>query len=125
MDKISCTSETQVQKENTAEFVGSGTLPVFATPSMAALMENAAMKAAEKLLSEGETTVGSELNIKHLSPSPIGANIKATATLLQQEGRKLTFSVLATEDDKTIGEGIHIRYIINIQKFMQKLGLSI
>ena len=83
MDKISCTSETQVQKENTAEFVGSGTLPVFATPSMAALMENAAMKAAEKLLSEGETTVGSELNIKHLSPSPIGANIKATATLLQ------------------------------------------
>lgn len=122
MDKISCTSETQVQKENTAEFVGSGTLPVFATPSMAALMENAAMKAAEKLLSEGETTVGSELNIKHLSPSPIGANIKATATLLQQEGRKLTFSVLVTEDNKTIGEGIHIRYIVNIQKFMQKLS---
>ncbi len=125
MDKISCISETQVQKENTAEFVGSGTLPVFATPSMAALMENAAMKASEKLLSEGETTVGSELNIKHLSPSPIGANIKATATLLQQEGRKLTFSVLATEDNKTIGEGIHIRYIVNIQKFMQKLVLSI
>ena len=120
-NSIEYTSKKVVTENNTAQIVGSGTLPVFATPMMVALMENAAMKAAEQLLQEGESTVGSELNIKHLRPTAIGEEVSATATLIAQEGRKLTFTVVATDKNGTIGEGTHIRYIVNIEKFMNKL----
>ena len=121
-NKIKYTSQKTVRECDTAQSVGSGTLPVFATPMMVALMENAAMKAAEQLLQEGESTVGSELNIKHLRPTAIGEDVSATAVLTAQEGRKLTFSVVATDKNGTIGEGTHVRYIINIEKFMNKIG---
>ena len=120
-NSIEYTSKKVVTENDTAQIVGSGTLPVFATPMMVALMENAAMKAAEQLLQEGESTVGSELNIKHLRPTAIGEEVSATATLITQEGRKLTFTVVATDKNGTIGEGTHIRYIVNIEKFMNKL----
>ena len=120
LDKVEYCSKKVVEEFDTAQSVGSGILPVFATPMMVALMENAAMNAIEKFLKEGETSVGSELNIKHLYPSHVGATIKATATLLQQEGRKLIFSVSAFENDRLIGEGTHIRYIVNIEKFMAR-----
>ena len=118
---IEYTSKKVVTENDTAQNVGSGNLPVFATPMMIALMENAAMKAAEQLLQEGESTVGSELNIKHLRPTAIGEEVSATAVLTTQEGRKLTFTVVATDKNGTIGEGTHIRYIVNIEKFMSKL----
>ena len=118
---IEYTSKKVVTENDTAQIVGSGTFPVFATPMMVALMENAAMKAAEQLLQEGESTVGSELNIKHLRPTAIGEEVTATAILTAQEGRKLTFSVVATDKNGTIGEGTHVRYIINIEKFMSKI----
>lgn len=122
MDEIiKYTSEKIVGEQDTAISAGSGTLPVFATPAMVALMENAAMKAAEQLLHEGESTVGSELNIKHLSPTAVGEEVSATAVLTAQEGRKLTFSVVATDKNGKIGEGTHVRYIVNIEKFMSKL----
>ena len=79
-NKIEYTSQKTVRECDTAQSVGSGNLPVFATPMMVALMENAAMKAAEQLLQDGESTVGSELNIKHLRPSAVGEEITATAT---------------------------------------------
>ena len=120
-NSIEYTSKKVVTENDTAQNVGSGTLPVFATPMMVALMENAAMKAAEQLLQEGESTVGSELNIKHLRPTAIGEEVSATATLIAQEGRKLTFTVVATDKNGTIGEGTHIRYIVNIEKFMSKI----
>ena len=120
-NKIEYTSQKTVREYDTAQSVGSGTLPVFATPMMVALMENAAMKAAEQLLQEGESTVGSELNIKHIRPTAIGEEVSATAVLTAQEGRKLTFSVVATDKNETIGEGTHVRYIINIEKFMSKI----
>ena len=118
---IEYTSKKVVTENDTAQNVGSGNLPVFATPMMIALMENAAMKAADQLLQEGESTVGSELNIKHLRPTAIGEEVSATAVLTTQEGRKLTFTVVATDKNRTIGEGTHIRYIVNIEKFMSKL----
>ena len=121
-NKIEYTSQKTVRECDTAQAVGSGTLPVFATPMMVALMENAAMKASEQLLQEGESTVGSELNIKHIRPTAVGEEVSATATLTAQEGRKLTFSVVATDKNGTIGEGAHVRYIINIEKFMSKIG---
>lgn len=120
-NSIEYTSKKVVTENDTAQNVGSGTLPVFATPMMVALMENAAMKAAEQLLQEGESTVGSELNIKHLRPTAIGEEVSATAVLTAQEGRKLTFSVVASDKNGTIGEGTHVRYIVNIEKFMSKL----
>ena len=120
-EKGEYTSKKVVGESDTAQNVGSGTLPVFATPMMVALMENAAMKAAEQLLSEGETTVGSELNVKHLRPTAVGEEVEATSILTLHEGRKLTFSVTASDKNGTIGEGTHVRYIVNIEKFMQKL----
>ena len=120
-EKGEYTSKKVVGESDTAQNVGSGTLPVFATPAMAALMENAAMKAVEQLLSEGETTVGSELNVKHLRPTAVGEEVEVTAILTSQEGRKLTISVVATDKNGTIGEGTHVRYIVNIEKFMSKL----
>lgn len=119
--EIKYTTRKIVSEGDTAQSVGSGTLSVFSTPMMVALMENAAMKAAEQLLSEEDTTVGSELNVKHLRPTAVGEEVEATATLTSQEGRKLTFSVVVTDKNGTIGEGTHIRYIVNIEKFMSKI----
>ncbi|MBO5720888.1 MAG: thioesterase family protein [Bacteroidales bacterium] len=119
--EIKYTTRKIVSEGDTAQSVGSGTLSVFSTPMMVALMENAAMKAAEQLLSEEDTTVGSELNVKHLRPTTVGEEVEATATLTSQEGRKLTFSVVVTDKNGTIGEGTHIRYIVNIEKFMSKI----
>ncbi len=122
MEETICTIKETVSHSNTADTVGSGDLPVYATPAMAALMEKAARTAAAGLLGEGETTVGSELDIRHLRPSVIGATVSATATLTAREGRKLTFRVEASDDNGEIGCGTHIRYIVNAEKFMAKAG---
>ncbi len=79
--------------DNTAASMGSGDLPVFATPAMVALMENAAMQAVAGKLPEGATTVGAEMNVTHIKPSGLGAAVTATAVLTAVEGRKLTFNV--------------------------------
>lgn len=119
---LSARSVTTVTAEKTAAAMGSGDLPVFATPAMVALMENAAMKAVAEALPEGSTTVGSEMNTTHLKPSGLGAEITATAVLTAVEGRKLTFNVGARDEGGLIGEGTHIRYVVDRTKFMAKLG---
>ncbi len=118
---LSHTSKTVVDNSNTARTYGSGGLDVFATPAMVGLMENAAMTAVENDLPEGSTTVGSQINTTHVKPSKMGATIKATAILEEIDGRKLTFKVSACDDDGIIGEGVHIRYIVDIEKFMSKI----
>lgn len=119
---LSARSTTTVTAENTAAAMGSGDLPVFATPAMVALMEHAAMEAVAGELPAGSTTVGSEMNASHLKPSKLGAEITATAVLTAVEGRKLTFNVGARDEGGVIGEGIHIRYIVDRERFMAKLG---
>ena len=121
MDTISHTSTLVVTNDNTAMAMDSGDLPVLATPALVALMENAAMLAARRICDDGETTVGASIEVKHLSPSPIGATITARATLSNREGRKLSFSITAIENDKTIGTANHTRYIVNPEKFMSKI----
>ncbi len=111
-----------VCKENTALWIGSGDMEVFATPAMAALMENAAMSAVAASLEEGQTTVGSELNTTHIKPSGIGATVTATAVLTAVEGRKLTFNVAARDGEGIIGEGTHVRFVVDRARFMQKLS---
>ena len=116
------TSKVTVAPANCASAVGSGGLDVFATPSMVALMENAAMNAVAPFLPEGSTTVGVEINTTHIKPSALGAVIEATATLTAIEGRKLLFDVEARDAIGTIGKGTHVRFIVDIERYMAKLG---
>lgn len=115
------TSKTTVDATNTARTMGSGDLDVFATPSMVALMENAAMQAAAPHLPEGATTVGAQMNTSHIKPSPLQEEISATATLEEVDGRKLTFHVVASDSKGIIGEGTHIRFIVDRAKFLSKI----
>ncbi len=118
---LTYTSTTQVDATNVAAAVGSGDMHVFATPMMVALMENAAMLAVVDRLPEGSTTVGAMMNTSHIKPSPMGETITATATLTGVEGRKLTFSVKAEDSKGVIGEGTHVRYIVDRERFLNKL----
>lgn len=118
---LSASSTTTVVAENTAAHMGSGDMAVFATPAMVALMENAAMLAVAPHLAEGETTVGSEMNTTHLKPSGLGMVVTATAILSAVEGRKLTFTVGARDGEGLIGEGTHVRFIVQRERFMAKV----
>ena len=115
------TSTTTVNKDNTAIALGSGDMPVFATPAMMALMENAAMLAVAAELPDGSSTVGGHIESSHLKPSPVGAEVSATATLEKVDGRKLYFKVSASQGDTLIGEGTHLRFIVEKEKFLSKL----
>ena len=112
-------SRTVVQPDNFALTMGSGDLPVLATPALVALMENAAMLAVAAELPEGATTVGAKMDMTHVRPS--GEEVHAEATLVEVEGRKLTFSLVARDSADVIGEGTHIRYIVDRAKFLLKL----
>ncbi len=114
-------SRTTVSEQNIARTMGSGDLEVFATPSMVALMENAAMTAVAEALPEGSTTVGTMMNTSHIKPSGMGQEITAAAELTEVEGRKLTFKVSAHDTEGVIGEGTHVRYIVDREKFMSKV----
>jgi len=118
---LTYTNELKVTEELTAAHVGSGDLPVLATPIMIALMENAAMYAVIDELDDELTTVGASVEATHLRPTPLDDIVKATATLEAVEGRKLTFKIVARDSKGIIGECTHVRYIVNIEKFMSKL----
>ena len=118
---LTYTSHTTVSAANTAATLGSGDMDVFATPAMVALMENAAMRCVALHLPEGSTTVGSHMDTTHVKPSPLGAAVEATAELTEVDGRKLTFHVSAHEGGKLIGEGTHVRYIVDRERFLAKL----
>lgn len=115
------TSRLTVGEAHTAMAAGSGDMPVLATPVMMALMENAAMLAVAPELPEGSTTVGGHIESSHLKPSPVGAEVEATATLTKAEGRKLYFKVEARQGDDVIGEGTHLRFIVDRERFLKKL----
>lgn len=116
------TAETIVRETNTALAMGSGSLHVFATPSMIALMEQAACNAVAACLDEESTSVGTLVNITHDAATSMGKKVTAKATLTAVEGRKLVFEITAADEDKLIGKGTHERFIVNKEKFMAKLG---
>ena len=109
-----------VTEANIASFWGSGGLDVYATPAMIVLMEKAALFAVESFLPPGWSTVGTELNIKHISPTPPGMKVKARAELLSIDGRALLFKVEAFDETGKIGEGTHSRFIVETEKFLAK-----
>lgn len=111
---------TLVEREDTAQEVGSGDLLVYATPCMAALMEGAACEALAGALSDSQTTVGTGLNIEHLSATPVGLEVRAEAEVTAVEGKVITFAVRAFDESGEIGRGTHQRVIVNTQKFLEK-----
>jgi predicted thioesterase len=113
-------SKTVVSEKNTAITHGSGSVPVFATPAMIALMENAALSSVQPLLPEGHTTVGTKITSSHIAATPLGMEVTAKSELTEIDGKRLVFRVEAYDAKDKIGEGIHERFIINIEKFMQK-----
>lgn len=118
---LSASSTTVVDAGNTASVMGSGDLPVFATPAMVALMENAAMKAVAERLPDGQTTVGAAMHVSHSKPSGLGTAITATAVLSEVDGRKLVFRVEARDAAGIIGEGEHVRYVVDRERFLSKI----
>lgn len=111
---------TDVSPEDTAEAVGSGSLKVYATPCMVALMEGAACEAIAACLSDTQTTVGIALNIEHISATPVGLEVRAEAEVTEVAGKCITFAVKAYDEAGEIGHGTHKRVIVNAQKFLDK-----
>ena len=109
-----------VEREDTAMEVGSGSLLVYATPCMVALMEGAACEAIAGAVPEDKTTVGIELNISHLSATPVGLEVRAEAEVTAVEKSIITFAVTAYDEAGKIGEGTHKRAMVPVQKFLDK-----
>ena len=109
-----------VEKEDTALEVGSGSLLVYATPCMAALMEGAACEAIEEALEEGQTTVGIELNLQHTSATPVGLEVWAEAEVTSVEGNIISFQITAYDEAGQIGSATHKRALIQAQRFLDK-----
>ena len=118
---LSYESNTVVAESNTAETLGSGDMAVFATPAMVALMETAAMLAVKDSLPEGSTTVGVEMQTSHVKAYALGANITASATLVEVDSRRLTFDGKAWDDKGVLGEGRHVRFVVDRERFLSKL----
>ena len=113
-------AQTVVEREDTAQEVGSGSLLVYATPCMVALMEGAACEAIAQALAEGQTTVGTALNIEHISATPVGLEVRAEATVTSVDGKVISFEVHAFDEAGEIGRGSHTRVVFNSQKFLDK-----
>lgn len=111
---------TLVEREDTAQQVGSGSLLVYATPCMIALMEGAACEAIAAALSEDRTSVGIELNISHISATPVGLEVTAEAEVTAVDGNIITFKVTASDEAGPIGNGTHKRAIVSTQRFLDK-----
>ena len=119
-----CHSETLVvEHKDTAAVYGSGSLEVFATPAMIALMEKTCLEGVNSKIGEGNTTVGIAVNIKHLKASPVGALIRCDATLIEVDRNRLVFEVRCFEGESLIGEGVHERFVVDSEKFMGKVGV--
>ena len=113
-------ASTLVEREDTAAEVGSGSLLVYATPCMVALMEGAACEAISEALTEDQSSVGISLNIEHLSATPVGLEVRAEAEVTAVEGKIITFAITAYDEAGKIGEGTHKRCVISSQKFLDK-----
>lgn len=117
---IKYTMERTVTEELTAKRVGSGTLDVFATPAMIALIEETAWRSVAGQLEPGQGTVGISLNVEHVAPTPLGMKVVCETELVEVDGRKLKFNVSVSDACGLIGCGTHERFIINEEKFQAK-----
>lgn len=114
------TKSVTVTSRNTAKAMGSGTLDVFATPALIALMEETCWTSVAGQLEPGSGTVGTLLEIKHTAPTPVGMEVTCESTLVEADGRRLVFEVTARDSKGVIGEGRHERFVIQNEKFQAK-----
>jgi fluoroacetyl-CoA thioesterase len=115
------TASVTVTADLTAAALGSGSVDVYSTPSLIALLEAAAINALAGRLPDGQTSVGTALNIKHLAATPVGMSVQATATLREVDGRRLVFGVSASDEAELISEGTHERFIVNRDRFEERV----
>ena len=115
------TAQTTVTETNTALSLGSGLLPVYATPALVALLEEAAVNALKPLLEAGKTSVGTRIDVSHLAATPIGMVVRAQATLSAIDGRRLVFEVVAHDEAEQIASGIHERVLVDEQRFLARV----
>ena len=120
---------TTVTEANTALALGSGSVPVFATPALIALLEEAAVNVLKPVLEAGKTSVGTRIDISHVAATPIGMVVRAEARLAAIDGRRLIFDVVAHDEVELIAEGVHERVMVDEQRFLarvqQKPGIKI
>ena len=113
-------AETLVEKEDTAQAVGSGELLVYATPCMAALMEGAACESIAPFLAGDESSVGTRMELTHSSATPVGMQVRAESVVTAVDGRKVTFEITAYDEAGEIGRAVHERFIIKPERFLEK-----
>ena len=117
---LTCKKKITVTPEMTAAAMGSGALEVLATPSMIALMEGTAQEAVQNLLEDGQGTVGTRIDVRHLAATPVGMEVTCTAEVTEGDRRRIVFTVKAKDEKEVIGEGIHERFVIDNEKFFAK-----
>lgn len=117
---LTCKKKITVTPEMTAAAMGSGALEVLATPSMIALMEGTAQEAVQNLLEDGQGTVGTRIDVRHLAVTPVGMEVTCTAEVTEVDRRRIVFTVKAKDEKEVIGEGIHERFVIDNEKFFAK-----
>lgn len=110
-----------VEAEDTAVSMGSGALPTLATPRLVALAEQAAINAVQSVLPLGMTSVGTEIQVRHLTATPVGHNVQAQAVVTQVAGRKVFFRIQVFDEREKIAEGTHERFIVEAERFMTRL----
>lgn len=115
-------AERLVTEEWTAIRMGSGTVPVLATPALVAVMEEAAVRALEGYLPPGQTSVGVRIDVRHLAATPPGMRVRARATLVAVEGRRLTFRIEAWDDREKVGEADHERVLVDVERFLERVN---
>ena len=113
-------AEALVEEADTAKTVGSGDLLVYATPCMVALMEGAAYESIAPYLAEGESSVGTKMEVTHLSATPVGMSVRAESVVTAVEGRKVTFSITAYDEAGEIGRATHERVVVKTERFLEK-----
>ena len=116
---LTCKKKITVTPEMTAAAMGSGALEVLATPSMIALMEGTAQEAVQNLLEDGQGTVGTRIDVRHLAATPVGMEVTCTAEVTEVDRRRIVFTVRAKDEKEVIGEGIHERFVIENEKFLR------
>lgn len=114
-------ASVQVTPANTAQALGSGTVPVFATPALVALLEQAAVDALTGALLPGSTSVGTRIDLRHTAATPVGMRVTASATLVEVDGRRLHFEVAARDDVEIVAQGAHERVVVEEQRFLAKV----
>lgn len=113
-------AQALVEQEDTAKAVGSGDLLVYATPCMVALMEGAACESIAPFLADGESSVGTMMNVSHTSATPVGMEVRAESVVTAIDGRKITFEIVAYDECGQIGKAVHERVIIKADRFLEK-----